>query len=678
MTTIIKAKDGTELDLGVVTLAKAIRQVESSNNYNSKGASGESGAYQFMPSSWKEWAKKYLGNENAEMSSVNQDKVAYYRIKELKDAGNSPSQVASIWNSGSPVWEGKIGTNSKGVKYNVPAYVEKVKNEYINYKQLALATLPSAQIETTNTSNTTEQPGFVQSLAQSIAKPFEQIIATGITGLKGITNYIGAGIDTLLGNKELAKIQTEEAKNPVKVDLGYLGNANPIGMDDNGNYLSGKETAKQVAGVGLEVAATLLPYGKVASVGEKVLSKVVSTGLSKVGGNVVASALGGYMYETGSDLSEEKTVADSFMPGGGTLLATIFPIGGAVTSAVGKKAINSTSDGMVAVWNKASDVLEDILPSWLKNKLPSEVKENIQSAINSKIVISSKGLVNAINKKIATFNSASNDFFNKNGGKERISKNDIVRATQNRDVEKLFSDKGYKTTEDILKAVAKVVPEAAGILTSNKVWTMAEASRLRNKMLKAILESTENSTELKLARSIFTTLNYFMVGKTANIIKNKAGRELTQEELQVMVNTFNNINEITKNYRLLFDLKTKVESDSISLYNIFNNFLSQQFRTTVGGAIGYSQGGVVGAVAGAVAGEIIAPATNTFRFFITPEGRIVATNNAKIIKQFIEGGIENISKNEKLKAGIGAAKELKDAVKSAVYKETSDEIKGEN
>jgi muramidase (phage lysozyme) len=112
-------------------LAAAIRQAEG-GNYNAKGASGEFGAYQFMPSTWSQWSKEYLvateGSANRSLAPTpeNQDAVATFKIQQLLNQGYTPSQIASIWNSGSPDPTGKIGTNSKGVAYNTPEYVKRV------------------------------------------------------------------------------------------------------------------------------------------------------------------------------------------------------------------------------------------------------------------------------------------------------------------------------------------------------------------------------------------------------------------------------------------------------------------------------------------------------------------------------------------------------------------------
>ncbi len=105
-------------------IAQAIKNVESNGNYNARGASGEFGAYQFMPNTWKGWAKKYLGNENAPMTAHNQDFVALSKISELVNLGYNPQQIALIWNGGTPTV--KKGINSKGVAYDSGAYANKV------------------------------------------------------------------------------------------------------------------------------------------------------------------------------------------------------------------------------------------------------------------------------------------------------------------------------------------------------------------------------------------------------------------------------------------------------------------------------------------------------------------------------------------------------------------------
>lgn len=105
-------------------IANAIKQVESSGNYNAKGGSGEFGAYQFMPSTWKSWAAQYLGNPNAEMTPANQDKVAQAKIQDLLNQGYSAKEIALIWNGGSPTV--KKGTNKYGVAYDSGAYANKV------------------------------------------------------------------------------------------------------------------------------------------------------------------------------------------------------------------------------------------------------------------------------------------------------------------------------------------------------------------------------------------------------------------------------------------------------------------------------------------------------------------------------------------------------------------------
>ena len=127
------------LDPQALNLAKAIRRTEtgsSSDPYNQKGASGEFGAYQFMPETYKKLAKQHLGDENAPATIENQNKIAYSEIKRLKDAGYNPAQIASYWNSGKTdaYKQGLKGVNKQGVKYDVSDYVAKVSQNYNELK----------------------------------------------------------------------------------------------------------------------------------------------------------------------------------------------------------------------------------------------------------------------------------------------------------------------------------------------------------------------------------------------------------------------------------------------------------------------------------------------------------------------------------------------------------------
>ena len=87
-----------------------------------------------MPNTWKQDAQAYLGDPNAPMTPVNQDKVAYSSMKSMKDAGYSPEEIASTWNSGKPNWIGNVGTNQFGVKYDTPTYVNSVIQKYSEIK----------------------------------------------------------------------------------------------------------------------------------------------------------------------------------------------------------------------------------------------------------------------------------------------------------------------------------------------------------------------------------------------------------------------------------------------------------------------------------------------------------------------------------------------------------------
>jgi len=135
----------------VLALTKAIRQKESGGDYRAVGDNNTSrGAYQFQEGTWKQYAKEILGDENAEMSEANQNAVAYGKVKQWKDKGLGPAQIAAAWNAGPEramdgSWTTHKGVTKRGGKelsYDTPAYVKAVVDFYRQQSQGQAPTTP--------------------------------------------------------------------------------------------------------------------------------------------------------------------------------------------------------------------------------------------------------------------------------------------------------------------------------------------------------------------------------------------------------------------------------------------------------------------------------------------------------------------------------------------------------
>lgn len=128
------------LDQDAVNLAKSIRQVESGGKFDASGKSGEHGAYQFMPDTWDAYSKEAGLNVPLKQATLEQqNEVAYKKIKQWKDKGYNPGQIASMWNAGpgkpNAYLEGNKGVNEKGVSYDTAAYAKQVAEMYQTIKK---------------------------------------------------------------------------------------------------------------------------------------------------------------------------------------------------------------------------------------------------------------------------------------------------------------------------------------------------------------------------------------------------------------------------------------------------------------------------------------------------------------------------------------------------------------
>lgn len=101
-------------------LAIAIQTHESGGNYHARGASGEGGSMQYMPSTWKAHSAQVYGKV-LEKTPEREWYVATRMIQKWIDQGYTEGEIALMWNSGRPS-NCSAGVNKFGVKYDSCAY----------------------------------------------------------------------------------------------------------------------------------------------------------------------------------------------------------------------------------------------------------------------------------------------------------------------------------------------------------------------------------------------------------------------------------------------------------------------------------------------------------------------------------------------------------------------------
>jgi len=316
-----------QLDPQALNLAKAIRRAETGGHadpYNAKGASGETGAYQFMPDTWKQWAGQYLQNSNADYSVENQNKVAYSKVKELKDQGMNPAQIASIWNSGKAdaYKNGMKGVNKLGVQYDVPAYVQKVSQHYNELKGGQNQINPTVGMPTME-NRPEETP---------VTPPAEPLQEAQPEQGKDFGSRLGAGVLDFV-----APILTKKDRTAGE----WVGDAALTAL----NVIPGTMLLKAgfrgaKAGVGAMRGAEALSNAEKAA---DVATGVVKSRLSPK--NIAVGTGTGYGLDVASSLAEGETnVKDVLTPGVGTILGAG---GGALARTAPRKEIEKAARDLI-------------------------------------------------------------------------------------------------------------------------------------------------------------------------------------------------------------------------------------------------------------------------------------------------------------------------------------------
>lgn len=393
------------MDQDAVNLAKAIRERESGGNFKAVGDAGTSkGGYQWQAGTWKEHAKKTLGDENAPMTPENQNAVAYKMIKTWKDQGKTPAQIAAKWNSGQfDNWENKRGHNKKlGLDYDVPAYVKAVTDNYQRIKAESSGTAYASESEVV-----AEKPK--KTLLEKTSNTLDTIFGGGkIGGLIG--NLIAKNSQS---GKELA---TQEQQGMIPEGTTAETFKGPSAM--------------QVGGDVLKVASTFIPVGRVAGGVEKVAAKVLPKTAAKFAGNVGAGAGTGYALDVAENLRNESETP--FKAGMGTGVGATIPmlspflkganflrkealglstgVGGkaigAFESAIAKggeasKAATQAMRGKIPaeqIVNEASDALD----SYVKNR-STEYTKSLETLKTSTKQFDKKPVVEKFNKMLDDF-----------------------------------------------------------------------------------------------------------------------------------------------------------------------------------------------------------------------------------------------------------------------------------
>lgn len=308
------------LDPQAIALSKAIRQVESGGDPVRKGPSGEFGAYQFLPATWNEYSREAGVNVPLERASLSdQNQVAYHKIKQWKDAGYNPGQIASMWNAGpgtpNAYMENHRGVNAQGVSYDTPKYAKEVATLYQQYK--SGTGLPQAA--SNQDSVTQDLPGMpsLPEAAQVKNEPYTPSYAsqpqqsTGGGLVKGIGNFLRSAEAPFLG---VAAI-------PYQALASALGQEDPFTKG-----IGGGQTPGDVTPLNLEQKA-----GDIAQVGSYFVP----------GSGVLGAAGMGALQGAGSAMSQGEDLAT--VAGQGAIGAGI-GAGAAGLTKLGGRAIQEGGD----------------------------------------------------------------------------------------------------------------------------------------------------------------------------------------------------------------------------------------------------------------------------------------------------------------------------------------------
>ena len=365
------------LDPTAFYLTKAIKQTEtggSQNAYTAPGKSGEYGAYQYTPDTWNADSQKYLGQTIPlnQATPEQQNQVAYSKVKDLLDENNgSQTAVASIWNSGhaDPNVIG-TGKNKYGVQYDVPGYVNKVKQAYLGYSNgnsgsadntqpnskgfITKANLPSV---TTNPSDLNQNNGFLGTnpnddlygkvLNNSITRGIEDfgnLLTGGGTGQLG--NQIGLAASNLYGmTKGITPTEQPSLSETVKGAAKVIGSA---GLLAGGAELASPKYAINSPIIGYNIPMDTAEFAKLSNANKLDTLVTALKDASPSDKLVIQKAINEVTPLAEKELGLTPGLLSKVLSQGGKVLKTLLKSSGAagIGYALGNGAVGNTVKGI--------------------------------------------------------------------------------------------------------------------------------------------------------------------------------------------------------------------------------------------------------------------------------------------------------------------------------------------
>lgn len=102
----------------------AITETESGGDHDARGRSGEIGALQMLPATWRAWSRDVLGYQPT-LTTTNQRYVAAHIVERWIREGLTDRQIAWRYNSGRHTGCSS-GVNRHGVEYDSCAYATRL------------------------------------------------------------------------------------------------------------------------------------------------------------------------------------------------------------------------------------------------------------------------------------------------------------------------------------------------------------------------------------------------------------------------------------------------------------------------------------------------------------------------------------------------------------------------